>query len=84
MASTSNGGMFAEERKLKIVELLNQRKKVTVAELCDVFDVSSATIRNDLRELEGSGQLIRTHGGAIFKTKASFEPDSKQKRDLNL
>jgi len=84
MASTSNGAMFAEERKLKIVEILNQNKKVTVAELCELFDVSSATIRNDLRELEGGGQLIRTHGGAIIKTKASFEPDSKQKRDLNI
>lgn len=84
MAATSNGAMFAEERKLKIVEYLNHHKKVTVAELCEVFAVSSATIRNDLRELDESGQLIRTHGGAIIKTKASFEPDSTQKRNLDV
>lgn len=84
MVSPGNSSMFAEERKLKIVEILNHNKKVTVAELCEVFDVSSATIRNDLRELDESGQLIRTHGGAIIKTKASFEPDSTQKRDLNV
>ena len=84
MNGDANDTMFAEERKLKIIDLLNQNKKVTVTELVRLFSVSSATIRSDLRELNDRGQLIRTHGGAIIETGAGFEPDTEQKRDLNL
>ncbi|UCF92619.1 MAG: DeoR/GlpR transcriptional regulator [Desulfobacterales bacterium] len=84
MVSAANGTLFAQERKLKIMELLAQNKKVTVAELCKFFNVSSATIRNDLRELDNNGQLIRTHGGAIIETKTGFEPMTAQKKDFDL
>jgi DeoR family fructose operon transcriptional repressor len=84
MSSDVNGVMFAEERKLKIIELLNQNKKVTVPELVGLFSVSSATIRSDLRELNDKGQIIRTHGGAIIESRAGFEPDTARKRSLNL
>jgi len=84
MNGEANDTMFAEERKLKIIDLLNQNKKVTVTELVRLFNVSSATIRSDLRELDDKAQIIRTHGGAIIETGAGFEPDTKQKRDLNL
>ena len=75
-----NENMFAEERKIKIVEFIQEHKKATVGDLCDKFSVSSATIRNDLRDLEHSGAIIRTHGGAIVKSKAGFELTSKQKK----
>jgi len=84
MTGDANDTMFAEERKLKIIDLLNQNKKVTVTELVRLFNVSSATIRSDLRELNDKGQIIRTHGGAIVETGAGYEPDTEQKRDLNL
>ncbi|MCP4626323.1 MAG: DeoR/GlpR transcriptional regulator [bacterium] len=84
MDGDANDTMFAEERKLKIIDLLNQNKKVTVAELVRLFNVSSATIRSDLRELSDKGQIIRTHGGAIIESGAGFEPNTEQKRDLNL
>jgi len=41
-----------------------------------LFNVSSAAIRSDLRELNDKGHIIRTHGGAIIETGASFEPDT--------
>ena len=75
--------MFAEERKLKIIELLKEKKKLTVPELSEYFKVSSATIRGDLNELEASNLAIRTHGGAILKTKSGFELTSKQKEVSN-
>jgi DeoR family fructose operon transcriptional repressor len=84
MTGAANDTMFAEERKLKIIDILNQNKKVTVTELVHLFNVSSATVRSDLRELNDKGQIIRTHGGAIIETGAGFEPDTEQKRDLNL
>lgn len=72
--------VFAEERKIKIVEYIKAHKKATVGQLCDVFQVSSATIRNDLRELERLSPIIRTHGGAMMKSQAGFEPSSREKR----
>lgn len=75
----ANDTMFAEERKIKIVEYIQRHLKATVPELCTAFDVSSATIRNDLRELEKSGLILRTHGGAMVKTKTGFELTEKQK-----
>ncbi len=76
--------LFAEERKLKILEYIEDRRKATVAQLCQHFGVSSATIRNDLRDLETSNLLIRTHGGAMVKTKTGLELDARQKGVHNL
>lgn len=79
MAVRKEEGIFAEERKHMIVDLVNKNYKTTVANLCSEFSVSPATIRNDLRELEESGFLKRTHGGAISNRKANYEPNSYQK-----
>ncbi|HOV62615.1 MAG TPA: DeoR/GlpR family DNA-binding transcription regulator [Spirochaetia bacterium] len=76
--------MFAEERKVEIVEYVNHQKKATVGELCERFKVSGATIRNDLRELEHSRLLIRTHGGAMINSKTGFELVAKDKEVQNL
>lgn len=76
--------MFAEERKRKIIELLNDSSKLLVPELCERFGVSPATIRNDLRYLEENGHLKRTHGGAIRTTRMSYELDTRQKEVKNL
>ena len=76
--------LFVEERKLKILEYIEEHRKATVAELCDVFHVSSATIRNDLRDLESAGLLIRTHGGAMVKTKTGLESDMNQRKVQHL
>lgn len=57
--------MFAEERLLRIVEMVSRNGKVTVAELCEALAVSQVTIRRDLERLEEEKLLLRTHGGAI-------------------
>jgi DeoR/GlpR family transcriptional regulator of sugar metabolism len=57
--------MFAEERLLRIVEIVNQLGKATVAELSENLAVSAVTIRRDLERLEEKELLIRTHGGAM-------------------
>jgi len=76
--------LFAEERKQQILDLLKEKSKLMVPDLCQEFGVSPATIRNDLRELENAGLLKRTHGGAINISKASFELNSYQKQVTNL
>lgn len=57
--------MFAEERHNKIIQLIKSGHPVKVADLSILFTVSEATIRRDLQELENSGLLQRTHGGAV-------------------
>lgn len=57
--------MFAEERHQRIMEVVNQKGKATVAELSKALDVSPVTIRRDLEKLEENNLLVRTHGGAM-------------------
>lgn len=71
--------LFAEERRYEIVKLLTANAKLLTPSLCEKFDVSPATIRNDLRALEQEGMLKRTHGGAIPANKTAFEPIGKSK-----
>lgn len=71
--------LFAAERREQILRLLEERSKILVPDLCEHFNVSPATIRGDLRDLEGEGRIKRTHGGAIPVGKAAFEPASKTK-----
>jgi|AntDeeMinimDraft_5_1070356.scaffolds.fasta_scaffold18661_2 DeoR family fructose operon transcriptional repressor len=73
--------MFAEERRKKIVKVLKNKKRASVNELSKNFNVSRATIRRDLSELEKSGFLRRTHGGAILSGSSKLEPSFKEKED---
>jgi DeoR/GlpR family transcriptional regulator of sugar metabolism len=59
--------MLAEERRLRIRELLAAQRTVMVANLMRDFNVTTATVRRDLAELEAEGALVRTHGGAISR-----------------
>ena len=45
---------------------LQQSGSVNVLELCKLLDVSSVTIRKDLKLLEDRQLLFRTHGGATL------------------
>jgi DeoR/GlpR family transcriptional regulator of sugar metabolism len=64
---------FIEERQQHIVEILQEYGRITVKELCKLFDVSDVTIRNDLNDLEKGGLLTRTHGGAMSTNQTSPE-----------
>jgi len=79
-----DANLFAEERKLRVVQLIEEHGKATVTELCSRFGVSSATVRNDLRDLQEAGMLARTHGGAIRKGKTGFELFTKDREIRNL
>ncbi|MGM0548952.1 MAG: DeoR/GlpR family DNA-binding transcription regulator [Bacillota bacterium] len=73
--------MFAEERRKEIILLLKKEKRASVKQLSKKFDVSRATIRRDLSELEKNGFIRRTHGGAILSGTSKLEPSFKEKED---
>ncbi|HEX2986546.1 MAG TPA: DeoR/GlpR family DNA-binding transcription regulator [Caproiciproducens sp.] len=59
--------MLAYERKKQILELLRKNNRVvTVDQLCKSLFASGATIRRDLKDLEESKLIHRTHGGAVL------------------
>lgn len=73
--------MFAEERKLKIAEMINRGDSVKVSHLAKEFNVSESTIRRDLNELEKFGLILRTHGGAVSKEINKLEATFVEKQD---
>jgi len=68
-----NKFLYAEERKQEILRLLDEKGRVQVSDLIDIFKVSGSTIRTDIRELEHGRLLVRTHGGAIHNHNKSLE-----------
>ena len=57
--------LLVEERRRKILDLVNKQARVTVEELVKRFAVSAVTVRGDLDALSRKGALIRSHGGAL-------------------
>ena len=55
----------AERHDLIIVELA-KRGAVGVQDLAELLDVSQATVRRDIAELNANNSLLRTHGGAAL------------------
>ena len=57
--------MFMEERHEDIVRRVNEKGRIKVSEIQELYQVSADCARRDLRFLESKGLLQRTHGGAI-------------------
>ena len=65
MARVVKGESKKERRHKKIQAILLDRGMARIQELCELLGCSEATLRNDLREMEGKGLIKRTFGGAI-------------------
>lgn len=57
--------LFPQERRQEIARLIQAEPRVAVSDLSRRFAVSEVTIRKDLAHLHETGQIQRTHGGAI-------------------
>jgi DeoR family transcriptional regulator of aga operon len=66
--------LLVEERRRRIMEILEAQERVTVEELVDRFGVSAVTIRGDLDALTATGTIVRSHGGALKRVDAPDEP----------
>lgn len=58
--------MFEEERQIRIMNEITERRSMSVAELASLLHVSNSTIRRDLSRMEANGLVKRTHGGAMI------------------
>lgn len=75
--------MDIDERKQKILEILNKNGKVKVNELSELFKISDVTIRIDLADLEAKGLLSRVHGGAVSSYKTYYNMNLQQRMSTN-
>jgi DeoR/GlpR family transcriptional regulator of sugar metabolism len=77
--------VLTDERRSLILDRLRTHGRVLAADLTAELEVSSDTIRRDLRELDDAGLLRRVHGGALprhgdaspFATRARRAPEAK-------
>ena len=72
-----------QERRNRIVELINEKGRVSVNELSELFNISVVAIRADLSELEKQGLLARVHGGAITSYKSYYDMSLMQRLNTN-
>ncbi|AKJ63669.1 DeoR/GlpR family DNA-binding transcription regulator [Kiritimatiella glycovorans] len=70
----------ADERRERIREALLCGKPIVIGELARRFAVSEMTVRRDLQRLEDSGEVRRTHGGAVPTERMLFEFDFAARR----
>jgi DeoR/GlpR family transcriptional regulator of sugar metabolism len=76
--------LLPEIRRRAIAEHLKARGSSSVADLEQEFQVSSMTIRRDLRELDRQGLAKRTHGGAVAPGLAAHEDSFSQRLDVDV
>ena len=56
--------MLTEERYAAILNLVEEKKAVSVLELTELLNNSESTVRRDLNALHQMGKLNKVHGGA--------------------
>jgi DeoR/GlpR family transcriptional regulator of sugar metabolism len=77
--------MLTDERRALILDRLRTQGRVLAGDLTAELEVSSDTVRRDLRELHEAGLLRRVHGGALprhgdaapFATRQGRAPEAK-------
>lgn len=55
--------MIPAERHKRIIDLVNDRRFISLNEISESLNISKSTLRRDVQELEQAGFLIRTRGG---------------------
>ena len=71
--------MLALERRERILSYLRQHEYGNVETLAEWLDVSSMTIRRDLKKMESDGMIRRTHGGATISQFIQRQPHTEQR-----
>ena len=61
------------ERQQELTRLLERTGRLSVAQICEQFNISEATARRDLETLSEQGFVQRVHGGAILVRQAAPE-----------
>ena len=66
--------MHSYDRQAEVLQLLAQSGYASVHKLAQTLHVSEPTMRRDLRDMEASGRIRRTHGGAALLERGTHIP----------
>ena len=75
--------MYHLERQAQILEILEQRKSISVTKLAELLYVSQPTVRRDLASLAQQGKVQRTHGGVVLRKVSDTEIPLMFREDQN-
>ncbi|EQB35341.1 MULTISPECIES: DeoR/GlpR family DNA-binding transcription regulator [Virgibacillus] len=75
--------LLSDERKHKILNLIDQHGKVSVRQLALDFNVSTETVRRDLDELATKNLLKKVYGGALRIETTRNEPTIMERNITN-
>ena len=75
--------MLSEERHRLILNVLEEKKSITVTELSKLLEISESTARRDIIVLDKAGKLVKVFGGAVSAENVylSAEPTVAQKSE---
>jgi DeoR family transcriptional regulator of aga operon len=83
MKTNTNQRLLAEQRRRKILDVIEQKGQITVNDLVKRFSISAVTGRGDLDALAASGMVVRSHGGAVRRMEASQDYPLRLKETLH-
>jgi len=73
----------SDERRDKILELLEREGQVKVSHLSELFGVTAVTVRSDLDAMEEEGLLERVQGGAVQTSLSLYNREFQRRKNLN-
>lgn len=76
--------MSSLERHQQILDIIHSKGYESVANLCKALKVSAVTIRKDLKLLEKSNKLFRTHGGASNTNPFTIDRPVNEKEQIQI
>src|SRR5437660_7082198 len=83
MRTAKTSRLLAEQRRRKIIDLIEQKGQVTVRDLVERFSISAVTARGDLDALSSNGTAVRSHGGAVRRLEANQDYPLRLKETLH-
>jgi DeoR family transcriptional regulator, aga operon transcriptional repressor len=83
MPYSQNSRLLGEERRRKILQMIDKDGQVTITDLAKRFSVSAVTVRADLDALSANGTIMRSHGGAVRRQEANQDFPLRLKATLH-
>src|SRR5208283_2185817 len=82
--TSTSTNMLNEERRRRILEIINDEGRGLVRDLASRLQTSQVTIRKDLEDLHSEGLIQRSHGGALpVRAGALLDPSLREKEKLH-
>lgn len=76
--------MSISERQQQILQILSENSFVTVQELSELTYISPSSIRRDLKSMQNSGLVQRTHGGVTLPEPVRGVPSFQRRRTKSV